>query len=242
MISEAINTIAGLVDSSRKIEVIEIDGQKFANRNIVRVPDERVAEPKPVPHSTLRSLVAYATDDPDGLEEGTFLSVLSPTEVEITTPVLGVLQNRKVYSGAKAGIPRHRFGTYMSLVEMSIYLRTCFVATEERDLVVGFIGGVVEEAEIETDDDGIQQRTTVRKGISMKRDGAVPGLVELHPFRTFHDVEQPSSPFVLRLENRGNGVEAAVFAADGGAWEHEAMARVAAYLRDALGDSRRVYA
>lgn len=242
MLSEALKTLAGYVDDGRKIEIVEVDGQQFSNRPLSRVPDERVAEPKPVPHSTLRSMVSYLKDDPDAIEPGAFLSVLSPTEVELTTPVLGVLQKRKIYSGATAGIPVHRFGKYMSLVEMSIYLRTCFVNTDERDLVVGFIGGVVEEAEVETADDGIQQTTTVRKGISMKRAGDVPGLVELLPYRTFHDVEQPSSPFVLRLENFGNGVEAALFTADGGAWQHEAMARVAGFLKQELGDTYQVYA
>ncbi len=176
------------------------------------------------------------------MEDRTFLTVEDPTSVVVVTPTLGADAKRKLFARASAGIPKHRFGTYMPLVEMSIYLRTCFVRSEARDEVVRFIGAVVEESEVATDDDGVTQKTTVRKGISMREGKDVPGLVSLQPYRTFHDVDQPGSPFVLRLDNFGKGVEAALFEADGGAWKHEAMENVATFLRAELDDGIQVYA
>lgn len=82
----------------------------------------------------------------------------------------------------------------------------------------------------------------MKTGLSFVKAGDVPGSIELQPYRTFHDIEQPTSPFILRMQKGATGPEAALFTADGGAWEHEAMDRVRAYLANELGDSLAVFA
>ena len=53
----------------------------------------------------------------------------------------------------------------------------------------------------------------------------------LRPYRTFLEVEQPESEFLLRLDEDGN---VGLFEADGGMWELEAKRRVAAYFEAKL--------
>lgn len=55
--------------------------------------------------------------------------------------------------------------------------------------------------------------------------------VALRPFRTFLEVEQPVSEFLLRLDDDGN---VGLFEADGGMWQQTAKASIAAYFEDKL--------
>lgn len=55
--------------------------------------------------------------------------------------------------------------------------------------------------------------------------------VALRPFRTFLEVEQPVSEFLLRLDDDGN---VGLFEADGGMWQQTAKASITAYFEDKL--------
>jgi len=72
----------------------------------------------------------------------------------------------------------------------------------------------------------------VRKGGACLEAAAVPNPVMLAPYRTFPEVEQPASPFVLRLKQgpEGGRPSLALFEADGGKWQLEAVKRVRTYL------------
>ena len=52
-------------------------------------------------------------------------------------------------------------------------------------------------------------------------------LDELTPLRTFYEVEQPTSPFVLRFNE---DAEAALFEGDGGAWQLRAVENIKNWL------------
>jgi hypothetical protein len=60
--------------------------------------------------------------------------------------------------------------------------------------------------------------------------------VKLAPYRTFREIAQPASLFVLRLQTsrHGDKPECALFEADGGQWKLEAIQALATYLRTAL--------
>jgi len=51
--------------------------------------------------------------------------------------------------------------------------------------------------------------------------------------RTFVEVEQPESDFLLRISERG---EIGVYPADGGVWKLEATRNIAGYFEEALKD------
>lgn len=57
--------------------------------------------------------------------------------------------------------------------------------------------------------------------------------VTLRPFRTFLEVEQPESVFILRLNSNG---EINLISADGGAWKLEAVRNIAGYFEEHLKD------
>ena len=69
------------------------------------------------------------------------------------------------------------------------------------------------------------------KGVASADDVIVPNPVELAPYRTFLEVEQPSSSFIFRMKN---GPRGAIFEADGGAWRNQAILNIKEYLTKEL--------
>ncbi|HUW08460.1 MAG TPA: hypothetical protein VM537_01965, partial [Anaerolineae bacterium] len=79
----------------------------------------------------------------------------------------------------------------------------------------------------------VSQTVSVRRGMSQTTQVVVPNPVTLKPYRTFREIDQPESPFLLRARNPKNeeGVpEFALFEADGGAWRLTAVERIKDYL------------
>lgn len=75
---------------------------------------------------------------------------------------------------------------------------------------------------------------TVTSGL--KRFEAVRSRISLRPYRTFTEVEQPESEFILRLDDEGR---VGIIEADGGAWKMTAKANIAAYFETTLSEEVR---
>jgi hypothetical protein len=86
-----------------------------------------------------------------------------------------------------------------------------------------------------SEDDGFTQRVNVKAGIRTKEDTTIQPRVDLAPYRTFPEVDQPMSPFVFRARCTGEGIPALMLVeADGGRWKVEAIATLKAAM-DAFG-------
>lgn len=75
---------------------------------------------------------------------------------------------------------------------------------------------------------------------TMARGAVEEMFAEARPRWSFTEIEQPPQQFVLRLrsgQKEGEGPTAALIAAEGLRWQHEAMTRIAAFLREALPDA-----
>lgn len=205
-----------------------------------------LAEPKTLDVSTLQAIVDGAFDiqsaEPEAGSETKpkiLVHVVSPTEVRVVAPNVGDEKQQFVYVRANASTPRLTLGNYIPLDLFIIQLQTMFGATEDRHRVLQFIGGMTAGLAAEITDDGVSQSVTTRKGLT--RAGvavAFENPVWLEPFRTFPEVEQPISNFVLRLQQQKSGEEysatAMLLEADGGAWRREAIANVGEWLRERL--------
>jgi hypothetical protein len=92
---------------------------------------------------------------------------------------------------------------------------------------------------IDGSDDGITQEVQVRRGLSgvLKDKVALKPIVRLSPYRTFREVEQPQSEFLLRVRlNNSDVPTAALFEADGGAWINQATETVVQYIQSLVAD------
>ena len=83
-------------------------------------------------------------------------------------------------------------------------------------------------------DDGFTQTVTARAGVALVEEVKVPNPVTLRPYRTFMEVEQPPSSFVLRLRSGDKSPNVSLHEADGGQWKLEAIRAIKAFLAEQL--------
>ncbi len=120
------------------------------------------------------------------------------------------------------------FNRRLDYETMMITLKSKFVETPELLELVKLLGTITEENSATASDDGFSQSVVVRKGIAMKEGKVVKPIVKLKPYRTFSEVDQPESEFLVRLSD---GAQVALYEADGGAWKLQARRNVAEYLK-----------
>ena len=184
---------------------------------------------------SLNGLIEYIRADPEKLfgdnQPRHIVRVNDPGTVCVIAPQKGYWREREIVAGCTAVKPKIRFGEYMDAEEFQVMVQTSFMESENRALVLKLAGSVRKEQNMQTADDGVSQKVTINAGVSTAADVIVKNPVTLTPYRTFHEVEQPESPFVLRFNEDG---EAALFEGDGSKWKLEAVESIRKYLVEAL--------
>ena len=77
----------------------------------------------------------------------------------------------------------------------------------------------------------MSQTITAKKGVSLMTTEQVKPRLSLQPFRTFREIPQPESEFILRLDDTGR---VGLFEADGGIWKIEAKCQIQGFLEGEL--------
>jgi hypothetical protein len=118
---------------------------------------------------------------------------------------------------------------------MVIWLLSGFVLDEAIASVLKIVGKISGEKVSTLVDDGVTQIAAVRAGVTRAGNVEIKNPIWLRPYRTFNEVEQPASPFVLRLhEQSGSAPKAALFESADTTWASQAMRLVADALRAEL--------
>ncbi|KQL37150.1 hypothetical protein [Psychrobacillus sp. FJAT-21963] len=225
-----------LLDLKRP-ETIEASGKIYSTNQLYRLDKEQ-----PVGEINVRSLsglVDYVKSNFDH-ERSLMIHVKSPTEVNVFDS-LNDVNDRRTYIKAGALLPSITFEQFIDREKFQIMLQACFVQNEHKLTVLKVISSIVEDSAVTTIDDGLSQRVTAKTGVATVENINIPNPVTLKPFRTFAEVSQPESEFVLRLKEGGR---VGLFEADGGAWELNAMANIAEYLSNELSEeieAKKVY-
>lgn len=214
----------------RDVETIEYDGQAFASRQLVQLPELKADHVVTKSLASIVDLVATELDHSRISGKKIFIQVVGPTKVEVYTSLGDNLNRLKLY-GAVAETPNLQLNTFIDLETMNIHLKSCFIPADERDTVIAILGNVKEEAVKTSSDDGFSQSVVAKTGIATVGNVSVPPIVQLTPFRTFVEVPQPTSEFLLRLKS---GPSVALFEADGGAWKAQARHNIRLFFEEAL--------
>lgn len=168
-----------------------------------------------------------------------FVEVTSYRSVTVYTDNLNFYRRHYNLYGARSDMEAFQPGKEYGHEEMMIALRSMFQRSDNTDLdyLLGLLGSVTNEAKVTSTDNGLNQQVTVNKGIANIQRENVKSIVRLKPFRTFPEVEQPASDFLVRLSADKEGtIRVALHEADGGMWKLDARRIVAAYLEDSLRD------
>ena len=227
MKANAVNRIAELGAAEVKPELrrFEIAGEQYVIGSVSRLdPESKRPQPTvtPIALHTLRGLVGYLTAKVDPLAG--LIHVESPTRVSVIGPVFGHMKQRETFVASEIVEDKHPFGQDQELENFAVWMRSRFVPTKDSEELLRVLSSVKDGAVKTAVDDGFSQEVSVKVGASL-----------LQPYRTFREVAQPMSEFVVRLKSNPGGLpRVAVYESDGGAWRLEAVAKIVEYLKKEL--------
>jgi hypothetical protein len=237
MIKEAIKYLVDLTIKPDE-RFVDIEDSNGVNRTFVVDGEGKSKEIKPMIEramqplqiNTLTGLIGYIKANLERSYSSLFLQVYD----EETVYLKGVLDEeggREVLVEVNAIVPKFDYGYFLDSEALIIALQSKFTKTGDRDLLLKVVGNVKEENVRATGDNGYSQAVTIKTGVASADDVLVPNPVELAPYRTFLEVEQPTSNFIFRMKD---GPRGAIFEADGGAWRNQAIFNVCEFLSEEL--------
>jgi len=236
MIEKALRYIVGLGETKVK-EITLPDGtvQAYSDRPLSLL-EKHIPAAEPISMCTLTSLLDYIREDVDTMAPRMVIHITDPEEVRLYS-CLNEKRRRECLVTVKSQVPSFSYGRFIEHEAFCIGVQSKFIDDPgtDKDLLLKFAGTVERGSVAEYGDDGVTQKATVRQGIASKTDAIVPNPVNLRPYRTFPEVEQPASSFIFRMKE-SDGVCCALFEADGGAWKNEAMQNIKEYLKENLSD------
>ena len=220
MIKEAINRILELSAPNYK----EIGDRIYSDKSMKLIAPPHVST---LSFNTLKGFINTIINEIEE-DERLIISVANPKQVTAYSSVGPVDMIREEPYNAIADVKEFSFGQFMDYEMMMISLKSRFVQTAALNNLIALLGTITEENNAAVSDDGFKQTVTVRKGVALKENADVNPIVKLKPYRTFIEVNQPESEFIVRLQAGG---KVALFEADGGAWKLEARENIAEFLR-----------
>lgn len=240
MLKAAIEKIVELASPS----VIQVNGKTFSNERFTEVK-EQLYYPECLILNSLDGIVKMIqkeakekrlsdinvpTDD-NTVEQRLYVRVSEYNRVDVFTSydTQGV---RTFLYRSNADVPGFREG-FRDRETMLIQLRSLFLQTPDVAYLLDLLSKMSDEEKVTSQDNGVTQVVEARKGVALKEQVEVRPRVKLTPFRTFLEVDQPESEFLLRV---GDGGRVGLFEADGGVWKLVAKRSIAAYLEGRLKD------
>lgn len=226
MLEKAIQKIVTLAEN----KTYEINGQNYSDRNLVRIP-KHIEKPNHFSLSGLDGVAKLIRAEIGRLDAPLFVRVTTPTQVDVFTTYLEDMDRNKVYV-ASAEVPGFRDG-YEGHMETIIRLRSRFAPNDGQEYLLKLLSTMNMEQSAQSVDNGVTQTVTAKQGISLAHTVTVKPIVKLKPYRTFLEVDQPESEFLLRIDENGR---VGLFEADGGAWKLAAKKNVVDYFEETLKD------
>ncbi len=221
-------------------QLIEVDGEQFTSQPVYPLPQPYTFKdpaPEPLRFRSLTALVDYVNGPftVEAQDVNYFLHVHGPTSVTLDAHLSGAAEQRDRYATAQYEEgTTFKFGDFVPSELFIIQVQAQFVDTEHRAALLRLVGNIKDSIVKQVADDGVTQGVTAKVGIVRAEDVPVPNPVWLSPRRTFTEIEQPASPFVVRLRSREPLPECALFEADGAAWKNIARGEIKEWLHDRL--------
>jgi hypothetical protein len=233
MLKEFVEKIVSLAEPSMRVEE---DGRVYSDKQLVEIKTPLIT---PITVQTLAGLRdLYKLHD--RAEQSVIIQIQDHSSVWMMAAEVDEWNRRPalVHAQIPNDAPRFRFGQWMDPDEFVIGLLTLFDDAAFGSVhakVVKLVSSLAAEAVTISNDDGYSQQVVTKQGMVSKTEEKVSPRVSLAPFRTFHEVAQPSTDFILRLRSRsGQMPSCALFEADGGAWKMEAIKSIKEYFEKEL--------
>lgn len=231
-----VKEIAALVHPTPEVESIFRKKVLIVGKETMEFDDPSLPEPKAINISTLQGVADFVNSHDKA--KGFVIVVDNPTSVRVTIPHTGPMAQTLTYVAAGPLLPDVRYSQYLSIEDFQIMVQSRFIQTVERDAMLKVAGNLKSGIQGDVQDDGVSQTVATSASITRAERTPIKNPILLAPFRTFPEIQQPVSPFILRMQQTKQGdvqtVSIALFEADGGAWRVEAISAIGAWLKSKI--------
>ena len=201
-LKDAINRI---VELATPFTLETSDGHQFCSANLREVKPE---VPSPVRYSvdTLEALVKLIRTEGVAQAPLLYVRVDSARRVVVDSTYTGrdyAQFSRLPLYEAVSDVPNITTDQSMTQEQAVVELQSLYAVTPDRDYLLALLSRIDVNQSVSSVDNGISQEVSVRTGAVLKEQQTVQPIVHLQPYRTFLEVEQPASEFLLRLDKEG---------------------------------------
>jgi len=228
---EAMEYLVDLGVQADGVEVLEICGKTYANKSLARY--DKPVYAGSIKAATLTALADYIENCATEFLRKMIVHIVSPTQVQLMSE-LDEERNREVLFETNAVVSGFGFDKWYDQETFMIGLQSNFQMNDDLGAVMKLAGNIERKNDQTFTDDGCTQVATMQVGVATKGDVIVPNPVELIPYRTFQEVDQPASKFVFRIGDK-EVPEFKIVEAEGGIWKNEAIQNIKCYLFDLIG-------
>lgn len=228
---ELIKTIQDSVET----KIIEVGGEEFVTRQVFFPPEKPNFSVLNI--ASLEGVADYLNKSIDNANDLTDVVVIinSPRKVSVRSQIKDIKVARLCFVDADYEMEGFPFERYLDHEQFMVKAQALFIDEFDRGRLLELVGNITASSVQTSVDDGVSQTVVVEKSVR-KAEVELPNPVILAPRRTFAEIDQPESPFVLRVRQTGEGKmpEIGLFEADGGLWKLAAIQGIKDYLSTAL--------
>lgn len=225
--------IAHIQETTRP-QIVDIDGRNFSVAPGGAAVEIRptIDRPATLPLNSLDALVKLVESEAVHAEDLLYITVPDHLTVRcFGRPCPDERFHRQSYYEVKAtDVPGWDAKVQLPFEEMQIALRTRFQETPDTIYTQKLLSDISTGAKITYNDNGVATTVVTKKGIDLQANETIRPIVTLRPYRTFQEVEQPESVFLIRINERGISFTEA----DGGMWKLKARETIKEFLEGKL--------
>ena len=209
----------------------EIGGHTYSNCNLQLIKPHKYM-PEPITVNGLDSVCKLVRNEAKAVGRKIFIQIDQYNYVKVFSTYDDQYERSYLYK-CHADTPKVTVDRYNSYESAVVELRSLYIPNKGTKYLLDLLGSISKESKVVSKDNGVTTTVEAKQGIAMSQLVKVEPRVALQPFRTFVEVEQPESEFLLRISDKG---EIGLFEADGGVWKLEATRNVAGYFEKELKD------
>ena len=227
MLKSMINRIVELAAPT----TYEIDGRTYSSEALKRI-DPPKYKPEPITVTGLDSICKLVQNEAKAVGRKIFVRIAAYNKVSVFSTYDDQYERSYLYR-CEADTPNVTVDRFLDYEKAVIELRSLYIPNEGSEYLLKLLGSITSESKVTSSDNGVTQTVEAKSGISLLQNVQVRSRVNLRPFRTFIEVDQPESEFLLRISGDG---KIGLYEADGGVWKLEATRNVATYFEKELKD------
>ena len=224
------------IQKTTQPQIVEIDGRTFAVSNEGGYTELRptIDHPNFLTLHSLDALVKLVRTEASRAETPIYITIPDHLTVRcFGRPQPGAQFFRQGYYEATAtDVPGWGEKVQLGFNEAQIAMRTRFQETTDTIYALKLLSDICCGAKVVYNDNGIATTVTTQKGVALQSNEQIRPIITLKPYRTFQEVEQPESIFLIRVNERG----ITFTEADGGMWKLKARQTVKAFLEEQLAE------